>query len=695
MVEQTFFSDLEAIDKTNYERPFFSMDLTSEDVILTWLKAEYNRIKNDNTDRLEKAKNNYLRYKGFQYFNTVYQPRDVLESSKKYTPQMVIPFISDAVDEKVARLMELKPFVTAVPKHDETIDKKDTKMANQFLSFINYTQKLDDKITKALRSSKIGGESFLWIRWNPDAGELMPENALIENSYQRQGDLEIVHKTLFNVKYPKLPDFKMVDYCFIDDFEYTEAIKREYPDKADKIHQDTDCKVFDYDTMTEVELKGFSRKIHFYHRRTKYLPQGFEACYVNGVLLKMGPLSYEHGELPIERIVDIHNDEEASGQSSIDKTKSIAAQCNNFMNMMIKQFMLAGYVKWFIEEGSVDEDQLNNDISIVKTKRGANKPVLAQANPVGSGTFEIFDKMRELFYDMSKSNSVIRGEPPTGVTAGVALQYVSESESRRLSTDVQVLNQFTINVNDKSLKVCGQFYQPDEQRKMMIQGKENKWEMLNLDIKSIAKPYNIFLQNTAAMSESKALQTQKVLDMEGVFPGMLPREQVAEMTGLSQGDKFLDIAGRAARAAEDENEHMSEGAGQMEPAEWEDHIAHWKIHVQEMQPMGFKTKAGPQILNDFVAHITAHEMFMMDQAKKNPTYSQLLLALSGFPMFMEPEPQPVVDPVTGLPIPGTEGLPPEQVLGALSQVPGDPMQSMGQPEQKEMQQLPPTPELPV
>lgn len=695
MVESITFEDLEQAERIDYQKPFWAMDLSNDDVVITWLKAEYNRIKNDNSDRYEKAKNNYLRYKGFQYFNTVYQPRDVLESGKKYSPQMVIPLISDAVDEKVARLMELKPFVEPIPRHDETSDKKDTRMAKSFLSYVDYTQKLDQKFTKVLKSSKIGGESFLWIRWNPDLGENMPE-AKMANKFVPMGDLEIVHKTLFNIKYPKLPSWEMTPYVYIEEFVPTEALKRDYPEHADKITQDTDCKMFDYSTMSEIELKGYTRKVYFYYKNDKYLPQGYEAIYANSVLLKKGDNPYAHGGFPLERIVDIENDEENSGQSFIDKVKSIAAQGNNVMNAMIKMLMLAGYAKWFVEEGSVDEDHLNNDINIVKVKRGADKPILAQSNPVGEAHFKIFDLFENLFYKMSKSNSVIRGEPPPGVTAGVALQYVSESESRRLSSDVQTLNQFVINVYDKALQTAGQFYGKDEKRKMMILGKDNKWETIGLDVSSIAKPYAIVLKSVSGLSDSKAVRIQQTLDMEDRFPGMVPREQVAEITGFAQGgEKFLDIAGRAARAAEDENEYMQETGQQIEPVEWEDLITHWKIHVQAVQPLDFKMKAPQEVQKTMYNHILATEMMMMDHARKNPTFNQLLLALPGFPMLMEPETPPapiVVDPVSGQEIPSDLAVavnPNEIQPETPPQVPVDPVtgaqggvdiQNMKQPE---------------
>lgn len=663
MSQYVSFDELDQIESTTYRKPFFAIDLSNDDTVLNWLKENLHEIKNQNQTRLEKVKNNILRYKGYQYFNSIYYPRDILETQRKYTPQLVLPLLADSCDEKVARLMEYKPNVVVVPLHDETKDKNDAKVAKRFLNHIDYAQKLDSKFRSILRSSKVSGESFAWVRWNPDLGEVLDDVKILEKAkfvggddnpqpqeQIRQGDIEVVKKTSHWVFYERAESWEKVNYCFIVELDYVESLKLDYPEHASDIREESDAKVFDYDKMQEVSLAGKCRKIHFYHKKTKYLPQGFEACFTSGALLKKGPLSYEHGELPIERLIDLENDEELAGQSYFDKVKNIASQINNALNMVTKMMMLAGNAKWFVEGGSVDDQSLNNDINIVKVKPGSKPPVLAQANPVGQGHYTFIEKLYEWFYSFSKSNSVIRGEPPPGVTAGVALQYVSESESRRLTTEVSILNQFVRNVYDKCLKTAAQYYKADEPRTLMILGNDNRWTADTLDVAALSGNYSLQIQNTSGLSDSKAVKTQQVIDLNNSFPGLVPREQVLEMTGLAQGDKFLDVGSIAVKASEDENEWIQDGKGMIEPADWEDHIIHWQVHTAAMQSLGFKTKAPTQIINQMIDHVRAHEMFMMDMAEKNPMYKQLLIPLKGFPMFMEM-------PLPPMPLPPPQEMP--------------------------------------
>lgn len=653
------FGELDSSGFAGVKKPFFAIDLSNDDAVLNWLKDEMLFIKNSNTTRFQKIKNNYLRYKGYQYLNSVYYPRDVLETQRKYTPQMVLPLISDAVDEKVARLMEFKPAVIVVPVDDESQDKTDSKVAKKFLDHIDYAQKLDAKFTQCLRNSKIAGESFAWIRWNPGLGEVLGEvdiaakaTASDENKNPkeviRQGDIEILRKTPEYVLYERAESWDKVNYCFVIELDYVEALKLDYPEKADQIREDADMRVFNYDKFDEETMAGMARKIHFYHKKTKYLPEGYEAVFTTSALLKSGPLSYKHGDLPIERIVDIENDMELPGQSFIDKVKSVAAQINNSLNSVVKMMMLAGYAKWFVEGGAVDDQSLNNDVGIVKIKPGSKAPVLAQANPVGANQWEFIDKLQNWFYQFAKSNSVVRGDPPPGVTAYVALRYLSESESRRISTEVQQLNLFVRNVYDKVLKTAAQFYKPDEKRTMMILGKDNRWETFPLDVSTLTKNYSIMIQNTSGLADSKSARTQQLIDLNAAFPGALPQQQVLEMIGLGQGDKFIDIGSAAAKAAESENEQIMDGQGQIEPNEGEDSLTHWRIHMQAIQSLGYKQKAPPEVQEAMRVHIMAHEFMLMDMAAKNPAMAKALSTLPNFPAFAE---FPAVPPTPVMPPP--------------------------------------------
>lgn len=646
-----FFDDLEQSGGAP-KKPFFEIDLENDSEIMTWFKEEISFLRQNNQFRFQKIKNNYARYKGIQYRDQVYQPRDLPQKRIRYMPQMVVPLISDAVDEKTARLLEYRPSVVVIPKDDEMQDKADAKVAKRFLSHVDQMEKGDDKFFKYVRSSKIAGESFFFILWDPDKGELiheglpitLPNGRTIQNPVY-QGDVCWANYSALNVLYEKAESWETTNYIFRFDWEYTDALKRDFPDKASEIKTTDVTQYYDFEKMEDVSLRGKTMVVNFYHKKNKYLPEGYEAKFCNDVLLKKGPLSYKDGKLPCVRLTDIDNEDEQSGESFLEKVRAMASQYNNINNTIIKQQMEMSHPKWAIDAGSVDEQSLNNDTGLLKLKPGSREPKLIQANPVSPQLFEFKKDLKAEFYDMSKSNSVVRGEPPPGVTAFVALQFVSESENRRLSQDVSKVNNAIREIYQMTLDRTAQYYKPDDERTLLILGKDNRWSAQEYKPESLAKPYSVQLQNSSSLPDSKALRTQYILDMGKQFPELFPREQLLEMMGLAQSEKFLDVGAAAARCAEAENEMILDGEKAPYPEEGEYHIVHWRIHIQALQDIGFKTKASPEVKQALKDHILATELLMLEQASESSAFAQKLnTECPEFPMLLKASPIADVDP---------------------------------------------------
>lgn len=652
-----FFEDLDN-DQSGLDnkKPFFAIDHDNDKELIEWLTQEVSTLKQANNDRLQKVKNNYARYRGIQYREQVYQPRDLPEKRVRYMPQVVIPVIADVVDEKVARLHEYKPAVQVIPHDDESQDKIDVKIAKKFIKHIENQESLDKLFRGATKSSKIAGESFVFILWKNDKGATvlkagesasLPDGTVVKGPIY-EGDVDIFKKTTLEVLYERAKNWDRVEYIFMFDYDYTEKLKREYPEKAEKIKSNKATTYYDFETMDVKSLDGMSSVITFFHKKTKYLADGYECKFTADVILKKGPLLYNDGELPCVRWVDVENEEQLSGESFIEKVKAMSSQYNNLTNMIIKQQMLCSHPHWFVEGGSVDDQALGNDVTIVRVKPGFRNPTLAQSNPVSPQIFEFRENLKQEFYSMAKSNSVVQGQPPPGVTAFVALQYVSESENRRISTDVATVNESIRLVYDKILKVCGQFYKKNDKRTIMVLGKDNRWNSLAYNPESLQGPYSIYLQSSSALPESKALRTQFILDMAKTFPNLFPESQLAEMLDLGNSEKVLDIASLAARSAEDENEYILDGKGQIEPAAYEDLITHWRIHVAAIQDIGFKTQSSPEVQEAMKDHLLATEMLIWQQSIKSQSFAQLVnVQMPQFPILFE-VPKPPTPEEVGL-----------------------------------------------
>jgi hypothetical protein len=353
--------------------------------------------------------------------------------------------------------------------------------------------------------------------------------------------------------------------------------------------------------------------------------------------------------------------------------------------MLVRNIVLASHPKWMVPAGSVALDRLGNDMTIVQYK-GPQPPVLATAPTVPGDVFSFREKLKEEFQQISGVFGVSRGEPPPGIKAGVALQFLSEQESERYNELVLKYNDMIVGIARMTLAVCGDYYDESDERMIRVIGKNNEWMTKFFDVAYLEKDYDVRVQNSSALPRSVAARTQTLLDLNERFPDQFTGEQVIDLLDLAQADKFIDAATVAVRAAQAENEELLRAEpdavdeGMLSPREYENHILHWREHTRAVQEYSFKFQTPPEAQDRLINHIRAHEMMMMDQSALNPLFAQELQKLALFPMFFKASP-PVVEPMVppeamamgqdamGTPVQPMPEVPVNPALGGEPQMP--------------------------
>jgi len=656
------FDDLEGQEVHKNRKPFFAINHGNDVELLTWLKAEVEHIQQENEARHRKMKANFARYKGIQYqFQDARSTnRDRQDDNSKFAPKIVINNLFDVTEQRVSRLVKYKPAVAIVPTNDEYQDKISSKIAKRFLDHVQTEQKFDHKTHQTVRYSVVGGEAFLVIEWDKEAGPVHPDfdkeaqipltNAEGEVQRHDDGSVIMIDQTIHvgDVRYRTyLPidvlleerrKYEDVNYGFLIDQEYTEELKRRYPKAANEIQDDSTGTYYDYSKFEERDLENSSIVYRFFHKKTKFVPEGFCIYFTKDTILKKTKLPYDHGELPWERLVDIENPDELHGESFYNNIKGIANQYNHLTNMIIRNQALVSHPKWFVPRGSVDVKQLNNDVGIV-TYKGTAPPKLAQANPTPNEVFAFRKELKDEIYQGSGLSGVSRGEPPAGIKAGVALQFLHEQENERQNANIARFNDYVVRVARKTLKVLGQYYRKEDQRTLMVLGQNQHWTAKNYDPSHLAKEFSIKILNSSALPQSRAARSQVLMDYYEIFPDIFPKEQITEMLDLGQSDKFLTEAASAIRAAEMENEMILNGESVPEPEAYEFLILHWKTHVKAIQDPSFKSGAPKEVQDALKNHILATEMLMMKKAAINPVFEEEVGMLIQFPLFYELRPR--------------------------------------------------------
>ena len=136
---------------------------------------------------------------------------------------------------------------------------------------------------------------------------------------------------------------------------------------------------------------------------------------------------------------------------------------------------------------------------------------------------------------------VSRGAPPPGIRAGIALQFLEEQELQRANTSIVKHNNFIVEVNEMAIAVAGDYYKTDEEgtnRLVRILGPNSQYQIKTLEKVNLSGPYTVHIQNTTALSDSRAGRTQQVIDLAQNIPGLLSREQIADLLDLGAPEKF-------------------------------------------------------------------------------------------------------------------------------------------------------------
>lgn len=709
-------SEYDAFDEAagdSYQKPQgpiwqYNLDSDADSEIHRWLVQEKNYLVKEAEDRVRLARRNLALYKGIQYqaLETRLDGRDRGSDRSTFIRKIVANHLFDLTKNRASRLIKYRPAVAVLPTNDEFEDKIAAKMSKYLLDHIWYCEDFEGKIQLQLATyAMVMGEVYLFILWDKTKGDLNPAYVeaakkhkgkvplLDENGAQvedngkpvyvdrpiRVGDVEYRLMLCDQVYLQRKNSLKDVDYCITKEAISTDLLRLRYPDKAGKI-KDRDVQIYDYERMEERPARRECYVYTFWHKRSEQMDKGRKIVFTDDCILENTIFPFSHRKLPFERFTDVEFPGELHAKSFYETIKPLTSAYNNLTNIVMRNLLLVSHPKWMVPAGSVALDRLGNDVTIVQYK-GPTPPSLAVAQTTPAEVYSFRDKLKEEFQQISGVFGVSRGEPPPGIKAGVALQFLSEQESERYNELVLKWNELIKAIAQMTLAVAGDYYDESDERMVRVIGKNNEYMTEFFDVSALEKDYDVRVQNSSALPRSVAARTQTLLDLNERFPDQFTGEQIIDMLELAQSDKFTDAATVAVRAAEAETERLldqsdSDPVG-LEPKEYENHIIHWRIHTRQIQQYSYKFGTPEKQQKQLEDHILAHEMFMVEKAQTNPLFAKKLEALDLFPMFYK-LPQP--------PLPSQEQQPMPAQAPMAAPVPSEQMQP---------QPFQPTPGLPA
>lgn len=585
--------------------------------------------------------------------------------------KLVVNHLYDLVTQRVSRITRNKPTVSIRPANSEYSDKVSARIVQFWTDYLLYINDFDRLVAECAQAAYIMGEAYILSLWNANKGEVhqdwkdaeataattdTPPRIPLMNSKNEPvigedgqplyiqkpvytGEIELRGATPLNVTMQSNIEFHRAEYFFYDEQFDIDELRELYPDQAELIKADARDDGLDKwrETAGLPNTKSTTKCVvrHFYQKPNQFLAGGRYVLSTRTAVLENKPFPARQRVLPISRLSDIDIPTHSRGMSFFVHGKHINATINDLTSMMRRNSLMMAHPKWVYPRGSlVKKDALGNDITSIEYA-GPTPPRIETPPPMSQELNVIRNDLKQDLQTILGVFDISRGQVPSNIRSAMALQLMDEQEEQRANSSVSKHAALIRDVIQKAINVASAYYEKDDKRLIPIVGKDNRWILKEFNPEILSKNYDVRVQNGSSLPTTKAARTEMLVELKKAFPNMFRDEQVAEWLQFQDTDKFFDAATIAVKAAEAENEAMLNEEDIEDPMPYENHVAHWTVHMREIQNRGFKTDTPPHVQAAFIAHVMATEMFMLQTARKNPAYSLELIQLPQFPAFFE------------------------------------------------------------
>ena len=339
------------IDDSVKKQPFYKVVNKSKKDKLEWLTAAFNSLKDQAQSRTSEQRDNLALYRGISrrlYDRTL--DRDSNRRRLNKLQKFVVNHLYDLTETKVSQITKIKPAVEVLPTNDEWQDRASAKVVSSIVKHLWYINNIDYMRQQMHRHARIFGESYLFITWDDNAGDLHPayvkakkaglDSVNLPNGTKvdlskpvKTGDVCYEVELPWRVLLQRALRFEDSEYCFRIKAEQVDKLQDKY--KGDKLNVNMQNMVFDIDTLEDRFLEDHIITVEFWHKQTEHLPEGYYAKFTVDRLLEENkePETLQHGELPFERLTDLDVPDKLNGVSRYETIGVMQGMYNNLSTL--------------------------------------------------------------------------------------------------------------------------------------------------------------------------------------------------------------------------------------------------------------------------------------------------------------------------------------------------------------------------
>jgi hypothetical protein len=674
------FDDFDDDGVSSYSdyKPFAFRDKKGKDETLIWLNENFDQCYMSSRERLLSYRRISTRYKNGTDANPSgfirESHRDLGTTNNK--PKVRTNFYYQYIDQKVSNLAKMRLNLKFIPHNDTNQDDiNDAEACNTLVSFRMRQLNISKIMSDMDRMTFKYGTAFAKVYWDKSAGPIDPK---YKEAIKIMGKVPILNaegkptnKSL-NAVTARLGDvcIKLVETCnifperykkcwkdinFLDEVEFVskDELEEEYPNK--------DIRKEEYNWL-DIDSKGFNNEDmiavhHFYHKPTKYLPNGIYIKYCESSILewvedaeelvKMMP---DH-ELPFVPDFDMELDDEFWARPFLINIEQLNNMHDLIQSGIARNVGVASHPKLLIAEGSVNLKQANNEYGVMQW-RGPNKPEWLQHQYVNRGEFEIQDRLEKKMNELSKVFDISKGQVPAGITAASALRLLEDQEITANQSTVEKKRDRVKAVYWKTMLMMDANYNTDDERMVTILGEDNEYQIRSFKGKpNFEKLASVEMEYVSSLSDSRSGRVADIIDLNAANQKepTFGRKEIIKLLDLGLEDAFKEEVSYGAVTAKTILEKLKRGEECEPPEETDDLIEMYFVFSRFVESINYKMKLNPQTKQLIKDYIFGMEYLMTEKAKKNILFSAKVKGFDKFPMFFIPGAEITMQPMMDQP----------------------------------------------
>jgi hypothetical protein len=666
---------------TENTKPFPFINHEDKGEVLDWLERDIEEKIESKRSRLTAVRRLDALYKGLSYTPDITRrdtERGMLDEGFRQ-PKVFVNFVNEMVEAKVAQRSRFAPSIAVIPQNDEVSDENNAELAKIALTAKAQEMDFETVFANGDKINFLTGESATYIHWNKDLGgsnalymekkasgiTLSNEDgSVVEDVPNGDIDIKVLGPDRFFYQLRKTR-FEDCDDVSIIDFKHIEEVKADYPHCESSISPNNGNIPLDWSGCEDKDLTTMCMVVEYYHKPTRYLPNGVYVKFAFGCILEMGPYPYNHKKLPIVFDTDIDVIGEITGRPFTANIERLQRLHDMVMTSMARGYAVSASPKWVYPKGAIDPNKLNNSYSNLEYS-GPVMPQLVSFNGINQSS-EIYAQSIEKHIEKQSSvYGISRGEPPKGVKAAVALQFLDEQELQRESRGMAKRRKRILDVNRMILQLMQQYYVGTDGRMLRMIGEENEFMIKDLRSADFSKCYDVRFENAPSLPDSKSGKIAAILDinMATQEDPFFKREEIAQLLELGNDKRFKNQKVAATKSAQYKLGLILSKKGYVEPRDFDDFFVEYPIFISALQQRVFKGE-DPEITMPLQNYIQTLEYIAWQKAQLSPVFKMKLSTIVGYPSFFKVPLDPaILQPQMQMPMVGQQA--PSEQMGQMN-----------------------------